>query len=171
GGSIEVLGSPTADTSVLRQTLNTMKPGIFRIDYGQTMRALDGVLRGANLPVVIDLVTDAQQSSLPTRFGELAPRRAAALAVHDLASGPADNAAEASFGGWALTGELEAGIRSFAAEPATKTVKLEHNGKVVAEQTVEVPAGGRAQARFKPLELASGGNRVRVSVEPADGLA
>src|SRR5262245_7468030 len=169
--SIEVLGSPTADTAALRQTLNTMKPGIFRIDYGQTMRAIDGVLRGANLPVVLDVITDAQQSSLPTRFGELAPRRAAELAVHDVATGTTDNWAIDSFGGSALTGELEAGIRSFAAEPATKTIKLENNGRVVAEQTVEVPAGGRAQARFKPLELASGGNRVRVSMEPADGLA
>ncbi|HZF31778.1 MAG TPA: BatA and WFA domain-containing protein [Gammaproteobacteria bacterium] len=171
GRSIAVLGSATGDASVLRQTLNTVQPGIFRIDYGQTMRAIDGVLRGAQLPVVLDVITDAQQSSLPTRFGELAPRRAAELAIHDVATGAADNWAVDSFGGSALTGELEAGIRSFAAEPATKTVKLEHNGKVVAEQTVEIPAGGRAQARFAPLELASGPNRVRVSVEPADGLA
>jgi hypothetical protein len=171
GRSIEVLGSATGDASVLRQTLNTVQPGIFRIDYGQTMRAVDGVLRGAQLPVVLDVITDAQQSSLPTRFGELAPRRAAELAIHDVATGTADNWAVDSFGGSALTGELEAGIRSFAAEATTKTIKLEHNGRVVAEQTVEIAAGGRAQARFAPLELASGGNRVRVSVEPADGLA
>ena len=171
GRSIEVLGSPTGDASVLRQTLNTVKPGIFRIDYGQTMRAIDGVLRGAQLPVVLDVITDAQQSSLPTRFGELAPRRNAELAIHDVATGAADNWAVDSFGGSALTGELEAGIRSFAAQAATKTVKLEHNGRVAAQQTVEVPAGGRAQARFAPLELASGGNRVRVSIEPDDGLA
>jgi hypothetical protein len=171
GRSIEVLGSPTGDASVLRQTLNTVKPGIFRIDYGQTMRAVDGVLRGAELPVVLDVITDAQQSSLPTRFGELAPRRAAELAIHDVATGTADNWAIDSFGGSALTGELEAGVRSFAAEAATKTVKLEHNGRAVAEQTVEVPAGGRAQVKFPALELASGGNRVRVSIGPDDGLA
>ncbi|HET8695844.1 MAG TPA: hypothetical protein VFO94_00065, partial [Gammaproteobacteria bacterium] len=58
-----------------------------------------------------------------------------------------------------------------AAEAATKTVRLEHNGRTVAEQSVDVPAGGRAQVKFPPLELASGGNRVRVSIGPDDGLA
>ena len=31
GRTIEVLGPPTADASVLRQTLNTVEPGVFRI--------------------------------------------------------------------------------------------------------------------------------------------
>jgi aerotolerance regulator-like protein/VWA domain-containing protein len=170
GRTVEVLGAPTGDTSVLRQTLNTMQPGVFRLDYGQLMRAIDGVVRGAEMPVVIDLVTDVQQSSVPTRFGELAPRRPAEIAIHDV-GGAASNWALDSFGGSALTGELEAGVRSFAAEVSQRTLRLTLNGNTVAEQTVEVPAGGRAQARFPPLDLASGSNRVSVELAPGDDLA
>jgi hypothetical protein len=171
GRQFEVLGPATGDASVLRQTLNTVEPGVFRLDYGQLMRSIDAVLRGAELPVVIDLVTDVQQSSLPTRFGELAPRRPAELAIHDVSDGTATNWTIDSFGGSALTGELEASVRSFAAEPAEKTVRLELNGATVAEQTLEIPAGGRAQARFDRLELKPGSNRVTVSLAPGDDLA
>jgi hypothetical protein len=171
GRIFEVLGAATSDAAALRQTLNTVEPGVFRIDYGQVMRSIDGLLRTAELPVVIDLVTDAQNSSLPTRFGELAPRRPAEIVVHDVAANGADNWAVDSFGASALTGELTASVRSFAAEPATKTLTLTQNGRTVGEQTVEVPAGGRAQATFAALELSSGPNRVQVAVAPEDNLA
>lgn len=171
GRSIEVLGRPTADASVLRQTLNTVQPGVFRIDYGQMMRAVDGVLRGAELPVVIDFVTDVQQSSMPTRFGELAPRRAAEIAIHDVTRGTADNWALDSFGGSALTGDLTASVRSFADEDVERTLTLELNGTRVAQQTVAIPARGRAQATFESLDLAAGPNRVTVSLTPGDDLA
>ena len=170
GRQFEVLGAATADASALRQALNTVEPGVFRLDYGQLMRSVDALLRGAELPVVIDLVTDVQQSSLPTRFGELAPRRAAEVAIHDVSGGKADNWTIESFGGSALTGELEASVRSFAAADARKSVRLTLNGKTTASQPVDIPAGGRAQARFAALELASGPNRVTVSLEPGDDL-
>jgi Aerotolerance regulator N-terminal/von Willebrand factor type A domain len=170
GRQFEVLGPATGDASLLRQALNTVEPQVFRLDYGQLMRSIDALLRGAELPVVIDLVTDVQQSSLPTRFGELAPRRPAEVAIHDVSGGKADNWAIDSFGGSALTGELEASVRSFAATDARKSVRLTLNGKTIGEQPIEIAAGGRAQARFAALELASGPNRVTVSLEPGDDL-
>jgi hypothetical protein len=144
---------------------------LFRLEYGQLTRSIDGLLRTAELPVVINLVTDAQASALPTRFGELAPRRPAEIVIHDVTDGAAENWALDSFGGSALTGELTASVRSFAPEAATKTLTLAHNGRTVAEQTVEVEAGGRAEATFAPLELAAGSNRVEVTLSPADELA
>ena len=171
GRIVEVLAAPTDDAAVLRQALGVAEPGVFRIDYGQLMRALDGILRSSELAVVLDLVTDTQQSSLPTRFAELAPRRAAEIRIHDVARGPAANWAVDSFGGSALTGELEASVRSFADEPVEKTLSLELNGSIVDQQPLTIPAGGRGQARFAALELAPGSNRVTVSLAPSDDLA
>jgi hypothetical protein len=170
GRTLEVLGAPSADAAALRQALNTVEPGSFRVDYGQLMRSLDGLLRTAELPVVLDLVTDVQDSGMPARFGELAPRRPAEIVIHDVAMGPAANWTVDSFSGSALTGELTASVRSFAPSAATKTLTLRQNGRVVTTQTVEVPAGGRAQATFAPLDLASGPNRVEVALTPADDL-
>ena len=171
GRSIEVLGPPTSDPTVLRQSLATAEPGVFRVDYGILMRSLDGVLRSSDMPVVLDVVTDNQQTSLPTRFAELAPRRAAEIKIHDVTQGAADNWAIDSFGGSALTGELEASVRSFASDDDEKTLTLSLNGRTVAEQSLEITAGGRAQASFAALELAPGSNRVTVTLEPSDDLA
>jgi hypothetical protein len=170
GRTLEVLSAASADPAALRQTLNTAEPGSFRVDYGQVMRSLDGLLRTAELPVVLDLVTDVQVSSMPARFGELAPRRPAEIVIHDVGTGPAANWTVDGFSGSALTGELTASVRSFAPDAASKTLTLRQNGRVVATQTVDVPAGGRAQTTFPALDLASGPNRVEVALTPADDL-
>jgi hypothetical protein len=171
GRLFEVLGPATGDVAALRQTLNTAEPGVFRLEYGQLMRSIDGLLRTAELPVVLDLVTDVQATGLPTRFGELAPRRPAEIVIHDVGSGAAENWTVDSFAASALTGELTASVRSFAQEAVTRTVTLSQNGRTVAEQTVEVPAAGRAEVTFPALDLARGSNRVEVELSPADDLA
>jgi hypothetical protein len=171
GRLFEVLGPATADVASLRQTLNTAEPGVFRLEYGQVMRSIDALLRTAELPVVLDLVTDVQATGLPTRFGELAPRRPAEIVIHDVTDGAAENWTVDSFGASALTGELTASVRSYAADPVTRTLTLSQNGRTVGEQTVEVAAGGRADASFPALELASGSNRVEIALSPGDDLA
>jgi hypothetical protein len=171
GRLFEVLGPATGDVAALRQTLNTAEPGVFRLEFGQLMRSIDGLLRTAPLPVVLDLVTDLQATGLPTRFGELAPRRPAEIVIHDVSGGAAENWTVDSFGASAVSGELTASVRSFAPETATRTLTLTQNGRAVAEESVEVPADGRAEVTFPALELASGSNRVEVALSPDDELA
>jgi hypothetical protein len=171
GRTLELLTAATGDAASLRQALGAAEPGVFRVDYGQLMRSLDGLVRGAELPVVVDLITDAQQTGLPTRFAELAPREAAQIRIHDVAQGRADNWALDSFGGSALSGELTATVRSFAAEDADKTLSLTLNGRTIDTQALAIPGGGRAQASFAALELTPGANRVAVTLAPGDDLA
>jgi len=171
GRQFEVLGPATTDVAALRQTLNTAEPGVFRLEYGQLMRSIDGLIRTAELPVVLDLVTDAQATGLPTRFGELAPRRPAEIVIHDVTDGAAENWTVDSFGASALTGEISASVRSFAPDTVMRTVTLTQNGRTVGEETVEVPGHGRAEVTFPALELASGSNRVEVALSPGDDLA
>lgn len=171
GRVAEIVAAETADVSVARDALATIRPTEFRVDYGQLMRALDGVLRGADLPVVLHVVTDVQQSAMPARFAELAPSRPATVRVHDVSAEGDANWAVESFGGSPLTGELEAELRSFATDPAEKTVRLELNGTVVDERQVTIDAGGREAVRFSALDLGPGANRVVVSLVPGDDLA
>jgi len=171
GRLFEVLGPATADIAAVRQTLNTAEPGVFRLEYGQLMRSIDGLIRTAELPVVLDLVTDVQAPGLPTRFGELAPRRPAEIVIHDVTDGAAENWTVDSFGASAVSGELTASVRSYAPDSVTRTVTLTQNGRTVGEETVEVAARGRADVTFPALELASGSNRVEVALSPGDDLA
>ena len=171
GRTTELLTGETLDRAELRQAVNAARPGVFHLDFGQLTRALDGVVRASDLPVVMHIVTDAQGTGLPVRFAELAPRQAMELRVHAIAPQVEDNWSVDLLAGSALSGELQAGVRSFASRSAQKLLQLELNGQVVEQQSLNVPAGGRAQASFAPLELADGSNRVTVGISPGDALA
>ena len=82
GRVLEVVTGATLDKAVARQNVQSLEPGVFFVDFGQVTRALDGVLRAAELPVVLHFVTDAQIDGLPTRFSDLAPTEAVEIRVH-----------------------------------------------------------------------------------------
>src|SRR5690606_38808554 len=124
----------------------------------------------AELPAVVHYVTDVQQTAMPTRFAELAPRRAAQIVVHDVTDGEPRNWAIESLTMSAEDGALEASIRSFSAAPAERTVEVSLNGTVLERSTVEVPAGGRAAVKVTAPELAAGGNRIVARLVQGDGL-
>ena len=169
GRVVEVVTAPTLDRAALRQSLATVEPDVFPLDFGQLMRALDGIVNGAELPVVLHLVTDAQQTALPMRFGELAPRAAGELAIHTV-GGDEGNVAIETLSGSALDGNLTASVHSFDTSPREKTVRLEQNGALVEEQTIELAPGAHTFVSFAALTLATGPNRVRVQLAPGDEL-
>jgi hypothetical protein len=108
GRQLEIVTGATLDKSEVRQTLQTLEPGDFHVDFGQLTRALDGVLRTAELPVVLHIVTDAQASGLPTRFSDLAPAEPVEIQVHPVANGPEANWSVDALLGSAQSGDLAA---------------------------------------------------------------
>lgn len=170
GRILEVVTSATLDKPVARQSVQTLEPGPFHVDFGQLTRALDGVLRSAELPVVLHFVTDAQVSGMPTPFAQLAPTEPVEIVIHSVASAAEPNFAVESLFGSALTGELAATVRSYADRAANKTLALELNGSVVERESVTLEPGQQAVVEFEPLTLARGANRVRVVMSPDDEL-
>ena len=170
GRLTRVLLGPSLDRAGLRQGLNTLEPGVFRIDYGQLISAMDSVVRGAEMPVVVHLVTDLQQASTPARFADLAPQVPLELQVHDVSvSGEANTAIERL--AWtAASGEVAVGVRGYGTDTAETTVVLELNGAEVARQRITVPADAGTQLSFDDLELETGANRISVQLTPGDAL-
>lgn len=171
GRRLELLASASSDRAELRQRINALEPTLYHIDYGQTMLALDGLLRSVELPVVLDFITDAQQSSLPTRFADLAPRRPMALVIHDVGADDEQNWSIDALTGSVRDGTVTATIAGHDVSAAEKTVVLERNGEAVARQNVEVPADGNVDVELGPIDLVSGPNRLRLRLEPGDALA
>jgi hypothetical protein len=169
GRVLEVLTSATLDKAAARQAILGLEPGVFHIDFGQMTRALDGVLRAAELPVVLHIVTDAQASGLP-RFAELAPTEPVELIVHNVAPAAEPNFAVEGLFGSALSGELSASVASHATRPATRSLAIELNGTVVERQELMLEPGQQASVEFAPLTLERGANRVRVVMTPEDTL-
>jgi hypothetical protein len=170
GRVLEVVTGATLDKAVARQSVQSLEPGAFFVDFGQLTRALDGVLRTAELPVVLHFVTDAQASGLPTRFADLAPTEPVEIQVHAIATEAEPNWAVENLFGSALSGELAATVTSYASAAADKTLTLELDGRFVDEQDVTLEPGQQAVVEFAPLTLKSGANRVQVVMRPADSL-
>ena len=171
GRLTRVLTEPSLDRANLRQGLNALEPELFRIDYGQVISAMDGVLRGVEMPVVLHLVTDLQQASSPTRFADLAPQAPLELRVHDVSVAGETNWGIDGLGWTAASGAVAVSVRGFGTEAAERTVVLELDGNEVARQAVMVPADASAQVSFDDLEFESGANRVRALLTPGDALA
>lgn len=170
GRVLEIVTGSTLDKTVARQRVLSLEPGIFHVDFGQLTRALDGVLRTAELPTILHFVTDAQSSALPTRFSDLAPTEPVEIEVHAVA-GVEPNWSVTNLFGSALTGELAATVASHAIESAEKTLALELDGSRVDEQRLTLEPGEQIVVEFAPLTLQPGANRVQVVMTPRDDLA
>jgi len=171
GRVTRVMADPSLDRASLRQALNTLEPGLFRIDYGQLISALDGIVRGVEMPVVVHLVTDLQRASAPARFADLAPQMPLELQVHDVSIPGEANTSVEGLAWTAASEEVAVGIRGYGTTARETTVLLELNGEEVARQQVTVPADAGTQLSFEGLELETGANRVRVLLTPGDELA
>ena len=172
GRVLELVTAATLDRTVLRQGIVSLEPGVFNLDFGQMTRGVEGILRGAELPVILHVVTDGQLSGLPTRFAELAPSLPAEIALHAVNDDEVEpNWAVESLAGSALSGELVATVKSFATDARDVRVSLELNGAVVEQKTLRIGAGERESLGFAALELRPGSNRVRALLSPDDSLA
>ena len=171
GRVVEVLEEPTLDRDAIRRGVASLEPGPFALDYGQLMRSVDSLVRGAELPVTVHLVTDAQRSALPPRFADLAPRTPLELIIHDVSAAPEGNLSVEGLAWSPVSGDFVAGVRSYAEGAAERTVTLRLNGAVAGERRISVGSGDTAQVTFGGLELAAGGNRVTAELTPGDDLA
>ena len=171
GRLTRVMAEPSLDRAGLRQALNTLEPGLFRIDYGQLISAMDGVLSGVELPIVVHLVTDLQQTSMPARFADLAPQMPLEIQIHDVSSQGHINMSIEGLAWTAASGAVAVAVRGYGTEESQTAVTLELNGEEVARQQITMLADAGAQLSFDGLELETGANRIRVQLESGDGLA
>ncbi len=170
GRIVEVIAGPTLDRDAVRRGAATLAPGPFALDYGQLMRSVDSLARGAELPVTVHLVTDAQRSALPPRFADLAPRSPVELVLHDVSAAQEGNLSVDGLAWSPVSGDVVAGIRSYVGETVERTVSLRLNGAAADQRRVSIGPGETIQVTFEGLELATGGNRVTADLTPGDDL-
>ena len=171
GRIVEVLEEPTLDRDAVRRGVASLKPGLFALDYGQLMRSVDSLARGAELPVTVHVITDAQRSALPPRFADLAPRVPLELMLHDVSAATGGNLGVDGLAWSPVSGDFVVGVRSHADEVLERTVTLSLNGALAGERQLSVGPGDSAQVIFEGLELATGANRVTAELTPGDALA
>ena len=170
GRLTEIVAESSSGRDTVIQALNLLEPSLFRIDYGELMDAVDGFLRGVELPIILHVITDTQETALPTRFADLAPHVPLELQIYNVAVPDEYNWSVDGLAYLPESGDLSVSVRGSATEPTQKQLVLELNGDQIAEQQIAIEGDGFAKATFRGINLAVGPNRVHVRVDAKDEL-
>ena len=176
GAFLQVLGASSdvreitavsADRDAHLGALGSLSPDAARLDLGRAMGAVDRLAESLPPPVVLHVVSDLQDSSLPVRFSDLVSSHVSELRVHDAAAGSARNWSVESIR--ATDGNVDVTVSGTGEEADSATLVLTLNESAVGEQ--QVTGDGVTTVSFAGLELEPGDNRLRAELAANDDLA
>lgn len=173
--SVQMLTQPTSDPGELRRAVAALQPGDGRSAYAEIARILRAMGQPEGLPVEAHVITDAQRTSMPAPFSELAVAPAQRLKVHSVV-----DKAEANWFVEAVSVprsvfqpkkvRVQATVAAAGAEPGEVAVELVLNGRTIETRRVNIPASGRAMVEFFLPDASYGFNRGEVRVVKGDTL-
>ena len=172
---LQILTQPVQDSAALRAAVESIEAGDSRSNFAELSRAVRSISESARAPIELHFFSDMQKSSMPASFAELSLPPGVTLVLHPVATGIQPNWAVESVRApgrvWdTKKARVDATIAGYQTPAATRTVSLLINGKKVASQNVEVPAGGRANLEFQSLDVPYGFSRCEVRIDSADAL-
>ena len=175
GSRLQVLTEPVQDSAALRAAVDGIGPGDSRSNFAELARGVRSLAESAHAPIELHFFSDMQKSSMPASFSELLLPPNVALVVHPVVDRAQPNwtveSVRAPGRVWNTSNaRVGATIAGYHTPAATRVVSLFINGKQIASQNVDVPAGGRANVEFQSLEVPYGLSRCEVRIDGADAL-
>ncbi len=175
GSQVRMMSDATNDRAALRAAIRAVEPGDARGSYAELARALRSLSQAARTPVEAHLFSDMQKSSLPANFADLALAEGVHLLPHPVVDSRAPNFAldNVKAPGRVYDARhvrVQATVAGYGTSAATRRVTLVLNGREVESKSVEVPAGGRAEAEFLSLDVPHGLNRGEVRIDASDAF-
>lgn len=179
---IETLTRPETSKRVLSAAVDSIAPTDGASSFGEFARALRVLDQTSGMQISVHLISDMQETSMPTgqpgaaAFRDLQLGPHSTLSLHNVAQGRAPN--------WAVEGvntaasvydpkntRLTATVAGWNTEAVSRKVSLVLDDKVIASKDVTVPASGKAQLEFLAFDVPYGAHRGQVRLEPGDKLA
>src|SRR5438270_8306025 len=156
GSRVETMTEPVNDPGVLKAAVNSVTAGDEASSYAEFSRFIRGLPAALKMPVDAQFFTDAQQSSMPSAFADLALREGVRLSVHPVGSAAPNWAVESVTAPNAVYGSgkvrLSAVVAGYGTPAARRTVSLVVNGRAIESKPADVPANGRASVEFAGFE-------------------
>ena len=175
GSRLQVLTQPIQDSGALRAAVESIQPGDSRSNFAELSRAARSLSESSRAPIELHFFSDMQKSSMPSSFSELSLPPGITLVLHPVARSTQPNWTVESVRAPERVSDtkkarVDATIAGYGTPAATRTVSLFVNGKKLASQNAEVPAGGRANVEFQSLDAPYGFSRCEVRIDSADAL-
>ena len=162
-----------SDPGQIRGAIDAIAASDERSDYSELGRAVRAISETERVPVEVHFFTDAQQTSMPANFSDLAMPADARLTIHRTRDSAKPNWTVETV---AAPGRIfdtkkvrvQATIAGFSTPAAKKQVKFIANGKTLDSKTVDLTANGRASVEFVAFDGNYGFNKCEIRIEPAD---
>jgi hypothetical protein len=177
GGQLEILTQPIADEAQLRSALESIQPGDGHANFGELGRSIHAIAEKVQRPMDLHLFSDMQRTAMPSNFADMALPPNVTLVLHDVAKGKVPpnwtiervNApAELADPKDPKRSRVQAVVAGFDTPETEKTIALTVNGKPTATRKIKIPANGRANVEFAPIDVGYGFNRCEVRIEGGD---
>ncbi len=173
---VENLTPPGASKSELAASVNALAPTDRASSFGEFTRAMRALAETSGMHVDVHLVSDMQQTSMPSDFRTLAAGPNVSLHLHRI-GGPhhpnwsVESVDVPSSVDGASSVRLTAVIAGWNTPAAAgKTVVLSLDGKPLAQKIVTIPANGKASVAFDNLSIPYGAHRGELTLQPQDDL-
>jgi len=171
------------DRGLVKSALNQIEPGFEPADYGEMMRRLNKVAGDIDKPVLATFITDGQRANLPQQKNSLLANQLQNLKVVSVAG---ETPINYSLGAEARTDDSvtarvsvrvaasdtkSESVSDTTSQPATKTVQVSMQGRVLSKQGVSLNAGESKTIQFDAINLSNDLNSLmNVSFAQSDFL-
>jgi hypothetical protein len=175
GSRLQILTQPIQDSATLRAAVQSIEAGDSRSNYAELARAVRSLSEGTRVRIELHLFSDMQKTSMPANFAELSLPPNVTLVLHPVAKSAQPNwtveSVRAPGRVWdTKKARVEATIAGYQTPTATRTISLIVNGRKIASQSVEIPAGGRVNVEFQSLDVPYGLSRCEMQIDGGDAL-
>lgn len=172
----QLITQPVTSAPELQAAVRSIQPGDGRSAYAEIARVIRSLASPDGMPVEAHIFTDAQKSSMPSPFSELAVPPGTNLTVHSVADRSEPNwfveAVHAPRSVYqAKKVRIQAVVAGSDTDAAETNVSLSLNGKSLESKRVKLEPSGRATVEFYLPDAAYGLNRGEVRIDKGDALA
>jgi hypothetical protein len=176
GSRADILTEQVQDAAVLAAAISR----ITATDARGSLALLAGLARtlaaGTHMPIELHLFSDMQATGLPPDFNELRLPPGVTLVLHKVGAPSTPNWTVESVAAPAQVWDpsktrIVATVAGFGTPEATRTITLYINGRPSGQQSIKVPASGRASVVFAGPDIPYGLVRASVQIDSADALA
>lgn len=175
GARVEHLTEPETDRGALHAAVDSVEPSDEAGSFGELSRALRVMDQSTGMRIEATLVSDMQQTSMPSAFTDLQLGPHSVMHLRPVQSGNEANWAVESVTAPAriystANVRVKAVISGWQTTPSPKRVSLYLDGKLIAQKDLTVPDCGKGQVEFTGFDIPYGQHRGEIRIEPHDKL-
>jgi hypothetical protein len=170
--NIELLTDPSNIMEELTASIDSLGPGFGRLDMGILISNLDRLVADYGKAVSIHLISDFQESALPSKFADLIPdslkNNLVGLSLHPVTGEDISNLFVATVE--RIDSGLEVIIRGNIQTPVETEVELQINSEMIERKSASLSDSGLAILQFSTGKYIDGENRIEARITDDDKL-